>query len=54
MSSLPLVLITGANGFVGYAVLTGVLNAKVRGLHETCLSGNVPFGGFGKSEYTDN
>ena len=30
MSSPPLVLITGANGFVGYAVLAGTLKAGVR------------------------
>ena len=30
MSSPPLVLITGANGFVGYAVLVGTLEAGVR------------------------
>ena len=29
MSSSPLILITGANGFVGYAVLAGALKAKV-------------------------
>ena len=30
MSSSPLVLITGGNGFVGYAVLAGTLKAGVR------------------------
>ena len=30
MSSLPLVLITGGNGFVGYAVLAGTLKVGVR------------------------
>ena len=30
MSSPPLVLITGGNGFVGYAVLVGILNIGVR------------------------
>lgn len=49
MLSLPLVLVTGANGFVGYAVLTGVLRAKVRDFQESCLSRNVPHGGLGKS-----
>ena len=29
MSSSPLILITGANGFVGYAVLAGALKAEV-------------------------
>lgn len=29
MSSAPLVLITGGNGFVGYAVLAGILKAGV-------------------------
>ena len=29
MSSPPLVLITGGNGFVGYAVLAGALKAGV-------------------------
>ena len=32
MSSSPLVLITGGNGFVGYAVLVGTLKAGVRAL----------------------
>ena len=57
MSSLSLVLITGANGFVGYAVLTGVLRAKVRGFHKTYFSGNVSVGVFGKRQiysYTTN
>lgn len=30
MPSSPLVLITGGNGFVGYAVLAGILYAGVR------------------------
>ena len=30
MSSSPLVLITGGNGFIGYAVLAGALEAGVR------------------------
>ena len=30
MSTAPLVLITGGNGFVGYAVLVGALKAGVR------------------------
>lgn len=29
MSAPPLVLITGGNGFVGYAVLAGTLNGGV-------------------------
>ena len=29
MPSPPLVLVTGGNGFVGYAVLVGTLNAGV-------------------------
>ena len=37
MSALPLALITGGNGFVGYAVIAGALKAGVRSAVENTV-----------------